>query len=102
MALRPSALGRVKEMSVSPVGGGGDVLHDHVDVDLGVRDRAEDGRGLARLVRHSDDRDLGLGGVVGDSGDDGLLHLLVPLRSSLLTQVPCSPEKDERTWIGML
>src|SRR5699024_10840070 len=52
----------------------GDVLHDHVDVDLGVRECLEDRRGLSHLIGHTDDGDLGFAPVVGDPGDDRLFH----------------------------
>ena len=51
-----------------------DVLHDHVEVDLGVGQRLEDARGLADLVGDADDGDLGFAAVVRDAGDDGLFH----------------------------
>ena len=56
------------------VDGGRDVLHDHVEVDLGLGERLEDARRLADLVGHRDHRDLGLAPVVRDAGDDRLLH----------------------------
>ena len=51
-----------------------DVLHDHVDVDAGFGERAEDRGGDARLVRHMADRNLRLVLGEGDAGDDLLLH----------------------------
>ena len=57
-----------------PGGGGRDVLHDHVDVDLRARERLEDPGRLTDLVGHPDDGDLGLAPVVRDAGDDGLFH----------------------------
>ena len=56
--------------------GGGHVLHDHVEVDLGGGDGLEDRRRLARLVRDADHGDLRLAAVVRDPRDDRLLHLL--------------------------
>ena len=53
---------------------GRDVLQDHVDVDLGVRQGAEDPRSLTRLVGDAEDSDLGLGTVVGDTGQDCFFH----------------------------
>ena len=53
---------------------GRDVLHDHVDVDAGIGEGTEDCRGLAGTVRYADDRDLGVIGVCGCTGDDRLLH----------------------------
>ncbi|AKZ57048.1 putative Integrase [Streptomyces ambofaciens ATCC 23877] len=93
-----AALGlRQGEGDVRQAGGGrGHVLHDHVDVDLGVCDRAEDRGRLARLVRHTDDRDLGLRGVVRDTGDEGLLHLLFPL----LDRLAADPRALESTEAG--
>ena len=104
MALRPSVFGRVKEMSVRPVDAADTFCTTMSMLTSASAMARKMRRGLARLVRHTDDRDLRLGGVVSDTGDDRLLHRLVPLSKcgSLLTQVPCSPEKDERTWIGML
>ena len=55
------------------------VLHDHVDVDRAVGERPEDPRRDAGMVGHAGDRDLRLGVVVGDGGDDGLLHRCVLL-----------------------
>ena len=69
---------RQRERDVGEAGGGRrDVLHDHVDVDLGGGERLEDAGRLADLVGHADDGDLGLAAVVGDAGDDRLLHLFV-------------------------
>ena len=66
---------RAGEGDVGATGGlGRHVLHDHVDVDLGLGERAEDLGGLARLVGHTHDGDLGVVHVGGDSGDDRLLH----------------------------
>ena len=66
--------GSVNEMSVLP-SSTGDVLHDHVDVDLGVGDaRGRSCAAYAGLVGHADDGDLGLAAVVRDAGDDGLFH----------------------------
>src|SRR4051794_29766846 len=42
------------------------VLHDHVDVDLGLGDRLEDAACCAGLVRHPDDGDLGFTAIVRD------------------------------------
>ena len=53
-----------------------DVLHNHVNVDVGIRHDGKDLCGLARHVGHSDDRDLGLVEVSGNAGDDRLFHLL--------------------------
>ena len=50
------------------------VLHDHVDVDVLVGQRPEQPAGDARPVGHAGQRHLGLVGVVGDGGDDRLLH----------------------------
>src|SRR3712207_7370681 len=43
---------------------------DHVDVDLGVGEDAEDLRGLTGPVRHPVDGDLAFGAVVRDARDD--------------------------------
>ena len=51
-----------------------DVLHDHVDHDVAGGDRAEDARGDAGAVGHSQDRDLRLAPVVRDAGDHRLFH----------------------------
>ncbi len=53
---------------------GRDVLHDHVDVDLGAGHGLEDLGGRARLVGDGDDRDLGFAAVMSDAGDQCLLH----------------------------
>ena len=55
------------------------VLHDHVDVDAGVGERAEHRCRDTRAVGHLLDRDLGLGDVVRDTRDDRLLHCFVLL-----------------------
>ena len=52
----------------------GDVLQHHVDVDVGVGDRAEHLGGVARNVGQPDDGHLGLAAVVRDSGQDGVFH----------------------------
>ena len=54
-----------------------DVLHDHVDVDVGVADRPEDLIGDARAVRHAEDGDLRFVAIERDAGNDGLFHVLV-------------------------
>ncbi len=62
------------------IGGGavaGDVLHDHVDVDVGLRQRAEDRGRDAGLVLHAADGDLRLVLGEGDAGDDLLFHDLL-------------------------
>ena len=50
------------------------VLDDHVDVDVGVGERAEDAPGDARLVGDAEQRDPRLGGRVGDGGDERVFH----------------------------
>src|SRR4051794_3349960 len=71
-----AVVARQRERDVGEVGGSRrDVLHNHVEVDLHVRERLEDPRRLTDLVGDSDDGDLGLAAVVGDAGDDRLLHL---------------------------
>src|SRR5262249_60535947 len=55
----------------------GDVLHDHVDVDIGFGKRAEDGGRDAGLVLYAADRDLRLVLREGDAGDDLLFHDLL-------------------------
>ena len=55
---------------------GRDVLHDHVDVDPGLGQRAEHARGDTGPVGYLLDRDLRLGDVVRDTRDDRLLHRL--------------------------
>ena len=62
------------------VGGGAvgrDVLHDHVDIDVGVGERPEDIGGDARLVLDVADRNLRLVLGEGDAGDDLLFHDLL-------------------------
>src|SRR5699024_1825485 len=67
--------GREGDRDVRAAGATGrDVLHDHVDIDLGRGELAEDRGRLARLVRHVDDRHLDLAAVVRDAADDRLLH----------------------------
>ncbi len=52
----------------------GHVLHDHIDIDVGVCERAEDGRGDTRPVRNADQRDLGFIAAVGDAADNFMFH----------------------------
>ena len=58
------------------VGGAGDrrVLHDHVDVHVGRRERLEQGRRDARAVGHAEHGDLRFGHVGDDTGDDRIFH----------------------------
>ena len=59
------------------VGGGAvlrDVLHDHVDIDVGLGERTEDRGGDARLVLDLADRNLGFVLGKGDAGDDVAFH----------------------------
>ncbi len=51
-----------------------DVLHDHVDVDVGLCDDGEDVGGLTDLVGDADDGDLGLAAVMRDALDQRLFH----------------------------
>src|ERR1041385_709683 len=51
-----------------------DVLHDHVDIDVGVRQRTEDRRGNAGLVLDLADGNLRLVLGEGYSGDDVAFH----------------------------
>jgi hypothetical protein len=123
-----AVVSRQREGDVGAAGGcGGDVLHDHVDVDLRGRKCVEDAGCLPDLVGDADDGDLGLAPVVRDAGDDRLLHgdVLVggvgaagkapagwtgPVRGHptasmapsrrLRTHVPVLVEKLDRTWIG--
>ncbi len=53
-----------------------DVLNDHVDVEAGLGDGAEDPGGLTDLVGNADNRDLCLTTVLRYAGDDRLLHRL--------------------------
>ena len=62
-------------MSVKPVLR--HVLHDHVDIDIGVGERAEHGGGDAGLVRDLDQRDFGLVPRIGDAAYDVLFHDLI-------------------------
>ena len=66
--------GRHREGEVGGGAVGGDVLHDHVDVDAGLGQRAEDRGGDARLVRHVAHRNLRLVLGEGDAGDGLLFH----------------------------
>src|SRR5699024_1866999 len=50
------------------------VLHDHVDVHPGCGHGLEELRGAAGDVRDADDGDLGLGAVVGHTGDERVFH----------------------------
>ena len=74
MRVGPSVLGRVKEMSVRPVDGA-EMFCTIMSMLISASATARKMRGgLARLVGHADDGDLGLAAVVGDPGDDRLLH----------------------------
>ena len=57
-----------------------DVLHDHVDVDVGVADRPENLVRDAGPVGHAEDGDLGLVAVERDAGNNRLFHLVVFLK----------------------
>ena len=71
---RAVALGQ-REGDVGELAGlGRHVLHDHVDVDLGVGEHAEDLRRLTGPVRHAVDGDLAFAAVVRDARDDRLFH----------------------------
>src|SRR5699024_1984489 len=77
-----AVLARAGEGDVGAVVGQlGDVLQHHVDVDLGVRDGAEDASGLARRVWDSDDGDLRLGAVVGNAREYCFFHWNILHRS---------------------
>jgi hypothetical protein len=52
-----------------------DVLDDHVDVDVGVGDRAENLVGDARGIGHAEHGQLGFVAVESDAGDDRLFHV---------------------------
>src|SRR3984957_18561547 len=54
-----------------------DVLHDHVDIDIGFCQRAEDRRGDARLVLDLADGNLGFVLGKGDAGDNVAFHDLL-------------------------
>ena len=75
-------LGRGEGDVGTPGGRMGGDLHDHVDVDPGVGNGAEDGGGEARLVGASDDGHLRFAAVVSHPADDCLLHVLAFLLDS--------------------
>ncbi len=56
---------------------GRDVLNDHVDVNPGLCQLAEQLGSNPRLVRNSMDGDLGLRRVMDDAGNDCLFHRLL-------------------------
>src|SRR4029077_12677628 len=68
---------RHREGQVGGLAVGGDVLDDHVDVDVGFRERTENCRGHARLVLYLTDGNLRLVAGEGDAGDCLLFHDLV-------------------------
>src|SRR5450759_841479 len=73
----PRALVVGRRHGEGEVGGGAigrDVLHDHVHVDAGVGERAENRGGDPGLVLHAADRDLRLVLGEGDAGDGLLFH----------------------------
>src|SRR5690606_4746929 len=51
-----------------------DVLDDHVDIDIGVGDRAENLVGDTGLVGHAQHSQLGLVTIEGNAGNDWLFH----------------------------
>src|SRR5579883_1577089 len=67
-----SDFARVKEVGGAPILR--HVLHDHVDIDGVVGERAEDRRRDAGAVGDAQQRDLGLVAAVGDTADDLLFH----------------------------
>src|SRR5215831_13882119 len=71
------------------------VLHDHVHIDVGVGQRAEDIGRDARLVGNIADRDLSL--VLGkrDSGDDVLFHQILLVANQ-------SPGRVVLVWIDLI
>ena len=54
-----------------------DVLHDHVDVDAGLGQGAENGGGDAGAVGHPAQRNFGFVAGIGDATDDLLFHDLI-------------------------
>ncbi len=78
----------------------GDVLQNHVDVDLGLGDGAEDLGGVTRRIGQADDGDLGLAAVVCDTGDQGFFHGMSSIDPD--TIVPGLVVYDERTCTGTL
>ena len=55
----------------------GNVLDDHVDIDMGFGQRAEDRGGDARPVGHAPQRNLRFILGIGDAGDDFLFQDLI-------------------------
>ena len=55
----------------------GDILDDHVDIDIGIGQRPEDAGHHAGLVGHAHQRDLGFTLVGHDAGDQFLFHLVI-------------------------
>ena len=53
---------------------GADILHDHIHIHIGLRERAEDGGSHTGPVRHTAKRYLGVIARIGDAGNDGLFH----------------------------
>ncbi len=54
-----------------------DVLHDHVDFDVGVADGAQNRRGDPRTIRHTGHRHLRFVAIERDPGDQRFFHLVV-------------------------
>ena len=73
-AMRPSSRGTVNDMSARRPSRERLVLDDHVDVHVGVGERAEDPPGDAGLVGDPEQRDPRLGGRVGHGGDERLFQ----------------------------
>src|SRR3546814_12642114 len=64
------------------VGGaiGADVLHDHVDLDVGSADRSQDRGSDTGAIRHAGNGELGLVAVERDSGNERIFHHLAVLK----------------------
>ena len=52
----------------------GDVLHDHIDVDIRVGDGGEEAGGDAGMVGHAANGDFGLVPIDADAADDDIFH----------------------------
>ena len=74
MAVGPSVLGKVKEISVREVSTADTFCTIMSMLISVVGDRREDPRSLTDPIRYTDDRDLGFASIMDDSGDDRLLH----------------------------
>ena len=52
----------------------GDVLHNHIDVDVSIRNRGEQPGGDTGMIRHSANGDFGLVTIDADAANNDIFH----------------------------